>query len=1118
MKTGILDFGSKQITAWAWVLFLAQPGLASEPFSAEALEFFEKEVRPVLAGHCYDCHGPRMQQGGLRLDSRESVLKGGTRGPAVVEGDPDSSWLMKAVRHQELEMPPAGQLSPQQIASLEGWIAMGVPWPEPTPVRGVSAGEDEFYAKMLREHWSFQPLTEPQAPASPSGFSGHAVDWFIRKGLVAKGLEPAPPSGRRTLARRLSLVLTGLPPKAEEVDRFVRDPSADAYERLVDHLLASPHYGERWARHWMDLVRFGETYGYEWNYELLAPWRYRDYLIRAFNQDLPFDQLVREHVAGDLLEQPRLDPHLGINESIAGAAFFRLGEMGHDDCVKFREIRTDVVDNQIDTLTKAFQGLTVACARCHDHKLDPIPNEDYYALYGILTSSRQVARTLDTGDSHARAKEGLKRLKPLIRKELAKHWIQQCEQIPGYLLAAQATQERRASTPPEATELDPKKLERWRQVLLQESVDPEGILFPWAAISCEIDLSPRGLQAAWSKLDAYYEREIRDRNEFNRNNFLNFGDFRSGSLEGWHPDGIGVKGGTAAGGGLTISTESSRVLSGILPSGLYTHSLSQRLNGALRSPYLPKDKKFVSLRLMGGKLAARRTIVDQCILGDDYRVLENDDLSWIKIPIKYREEPFPVYIELVTKDGNPRLPERPGFMKGYKPEDMNDSGSYFGISRAVLHDIEEPPRETLAHMARLFQGSPPRSARELARRYGAAWRRALTAWSKGRATDEDVRWIGWLIRNDLLDNTQALSPRLNRLVSAYRALEARLSKPQVISSMADIDPGYDVPLLEKGDAKRPGDPVARGYLTMLKASGQTFRASGSGRRELAEIIASADNPLTARVMVNRLWHHVFGRGIVPTVDDFGRFGEKPSHPQLLDYLASRFVRNGWSIKRLLRLLVVSETFRQSSRPSVLAGKVDPENRSLQHYPLRRLEAEAIRDAILAASGRLEPRLYGPSIQPFRNDPKDYRKLLSGPLDGNGRRSIYLKVTRMEGPPFLELFDFPAPSVTRGRRDRTNVPSQALAMLNDSFVVGQAGYWADRLLADAGESAEDRLRRMFQQALGRSPDAMELNRFRKSVLQLSALHGVSEENILGSQKVWKDVAHALFNLKELIYIH
>ena len=1108
---------SRLIAGGALVLCLARAGVASEQFPAEVLEFFEKRVRPVLASHCYDCHGPQLQQGELRLDSREGVLKGGTRGAAVVEGEPESSWLIKAVRHQELEMPPAGRLSPEQIGDLERWVAMGAPWPEPAAEPGGSEGVDEFYAAMLREHWSYQPLTEPGVPGNGARPLGHPVDRFIREELGRRGLKPAPPGDRRTLARRLSLVLTGLPPQTGEVDRFVQDPSPDAYERLVDRLFASPHLGERWARHWMDLVRFGETYGYEWNYELLAAWRYRDYLIRAFNQDLPFDQLVREHVAGDLLEQPRVDPRLGLNESLAGAAFFRLGEMGHDNCVTFREIRTDVVDNQIDTLTKAFQGLTVACARCHDHKLDPVPTADYYALYGILNSSRQLSRTLDIGDSNQRIEASLGKLKSSIRKELARLWTRRSEQIPDYLLAVQAAQAVGVPAAARAAGLDPERLERWHRVLVKQSADPEGILYPWAAIACEAGLSPGQFSQAWSKMEIHYKREMAERKEFNRTHFLSFGDFRSGSLDGWRPEGLGLKRGAATDGTLTLGTDGSRVVSGVLSAGLYSHVLSERLNGALRSPYLPKDKEFVSLRLMGGKLASRRTIVDHCILGDDYKPLESDRLSWYRIPIKHRDTTFPVYIELVTKDGNPRIPERPRHLKGYTEEDFARPGSYFGISQAVLHDIEELPREELDYLAPLFQESSPRSAEQLAGRYKAAFKRALTAWAKGKAGLSEVRWIDWLIGNDLLENRKDLSPRLNRLVSAYRNLESRLSKPRIISSMGDVDPGFDAPLLEKGDAKRPGDPVPRGYLTMLKASGSAFKTSGSGRRELAEIIASADNPLTARVMSNRLWHHVFGRGIVPTVDDFGRFGDKPTHPELLDYLASRFVKDGWSVKRLLRLLVLSETFRQSSRPSSQATKVDPDNRSLHHYPLRRLEAEVIRDTILSASGRLEPRLFGPSIQPFRDDPKDYRKLLSGPLDGNGRRSLYLRVTRMESPPFLELFDFPAPSATRGRRDRTNVPSQALALLNDAFVVEQAGYWAERLLAEGDETVEARLQRMFRQALGRSPDSTELGRFRGAVSRLSALHGISEENILGEKKVWKDVAHAMFNLKELIYL-
>jgi len=982
----------------------------------------------------------------------------------------------------------------------------------------TGAGDAVSETGDAAQSWSFRPLTAAAPPAVADGtWAGTPIDRFILARLEAAGIEPNSPAGRRTLIRRASLDLLGLPPSPERVEEFANDSASDAYERLLDELLESPHYGERWARHWMDVMRFGETYGYEWNYELLAAWRYRDYLIRAFNQDLPFDKLVREHVAGDLLKQPRIDRRLKLNESLAGAAFFRLGEMGHDNCVTFREIRTDVVDNQIDTLTKAFQGLTVACARCHDHKLDPVPTQDYYALYGILNSSRQLSRTLDVGDSDQWIKQRLKKLKSSIRKELARLWIRQSEQIPDYLLAIQAARNGAAPSAARAAGLDPERLKQWRQVLLKQSMDPEGILYPWAAIACEAGLSPGSFRRAWSKMETHYKREMAERKDFNRTHFLSFGDFRSGSPGDWRPDGLGIMGGAVNDGALTLNTDGSRAVSGVLFAGLYSHVLSERLNGALRSPYLPKDKKFVSLRLMGGKLASRRTIVDHCVLGEDYKPLESDRLSWYRIPIKHRDTTFPLYIELVTKDGNPRIPERPRHLKGYTEEDFVRPGSYFGISRAVLHDIEELPREELDYLDPLFQGRAPRSAAQLAGRYGAASRRALTAWAKGKAGLPEVRWINWLIGNELLENRKDLSPRLNRLVSAYRNLESRLSTPRIISSMGDVDPGFDAPLLEKGDAKRPGDPVPRGYLTLLNATGSAFRTPGSGRRELAEIIASADNPLTARVMVNRLWHHVFGRGIVATVDDFGRFGDKPTHPELLDYLASRFVKDGWSVKRLLRLLVLSETFRQSSRPSSLATRVDPDNHSLHHYPLRRLEAEVIRDTILSASGRLEPRLYGPSIQPFRDDPKDYRKLLSGPLDGNGRRSLYLRVTRMESPPFLELFDFPAPSATRGRRDRTNVPSQALALLNDAFVVEQAGYWAERLLAERDETVEARLERMFRRALGRSPDPTELGRFRGAVSRLSALHGISEENILGEKKVWKDMAHAMFNLKELIYL-
>ena len=335
--------------------------------------------------------------------------------------------------------------------------------------------------------------------------------------------------------------------------------------------------------------------------------------------------------------------------------------------------------------------------------------------------------------------------------------------------------------------------------------------------------------------------------------------------------------------------------------------------------------------------------------------------------------------------------------------------------------------------------------------------------------------------------------------------------------MADLDPGYNFPVLPAGDATHPGKPVPRGFLQLITGTPDGFKVFGSGRREIAELIASPTNPLTARVMVNRIWLHVFGRGIVPTADNFGVYGERPSHPELLDYLATRFMREGWSIKKQIRFLVLSQTFQQSSQPSAESLTIDPQDRLLSHYPVRRLEGESIRDAILAVSGRLDPTMYGPSLQPYREEPKDYRKLHQGPLDGNGRRSIYLKVTRHEGSRFLETFDFPNPTVTRGNRDTTNVPSQALALLNDPFVINQAGFWADRLIESRAPTVEARLDSMFRTALGRLPDEAERARFTSLAKELAGLHKTAPDQILENREVWKDMAHAIFNLKEFIYL-
>ncbi len=1074
----------------------------------KSVELFEKQVRPLLVGKCMSCHGPAQQFSSLRLDSRDALLKGGNRGPAIVPGDANLSLLAKALRHDGLKMPAGGKLPDGEIAAVERWINLGAPWPADAGTSSATASPG-LYDRIKREHWAFQKIRDAQPPQTPD--AGNAVDLFLLASQRQARLKPSEPASKETLVRRLSLTLTGLPPTPLEVDLFVKDESPDAYPRLVDRMLASPHFGEHWARHWMDVMRFAETFGNDWNYEIKGAWLYRDYLIRAFNRDVPYDQLIREHLAGDLLEKPRIDAAEGVNESMIGTSFLRLGELGHDDCIRFRQIRTDVVDNQIDTIGKAFQGLTVACARCHDHKLDPIPTSDYYALYGALTSSRMVMRSAGTPDVNAAAKRRLRELKPLIRAELAKQWTAEASLIPRYLMAAHRAWKGLAPKPEDLAGLSLERVQAWLTLLEKQKLGVEDPLYAW------VQSAGSGPAAEWPKLKARYSEETQSRTAFNREQFRPFGDLAKDGFGGWHADGNALMDGPSPSGDFAVANSGPGAITGIFPAGVYTHALSERLDAAARSPLVPKDKKFVSLQVMGGKMGAWRTILDNCMLSEDYQLFEHDSLRWLKIPNRQDQPGLPFYLELVTKAVNPRIPDRPGRLK-VTEEQIASPYSYFGITRAVLHDVDESPRDELTQMARLFEGGAPADSHELATRYASIAKQSLDRWAREKAGDDDLRWIGWLFENGLLANSNSADPRLHTLIEEYRAAESRIRDPKTFQGMADLDPGYDFPVLPAGDAEHPGKIVPRGFLQLITGNGDGLRVFGSGRREIADLIASPTNPLTARVMANRIWLHVFGHGIVPTADNFGVYGERPSHPELLDHLAARFIREGWSIKKQIRYLVLSRAFQQSSKPSAESIAIDPRNLLLSYFPIRRLEGESIRDAILAVSGRLDRTLYGPSIQPYREEPKDYRKLHQGPLDGNGRRSIYLKVTRHEGSRFLETFDFPNPTVARGNRDTTNVPPQALALLNDPFVLDQAAFWAARLIAKQTPTVESRIDSMFRTALGRLPDDAERARFSGLAKELASLHKVAPDpsEALKNRDVWKDMAHAIFNLKEFIY--
>ncbi len=1102
--------------------YVAICGLLAFPSAVRAdgpprLEFFEKRIRPVLIRHCYECHSSVATElkGGLRLDSRSGIRKGGETGAAVVPGKVADSLLIAALRHKSLKMPPDKKLPDAVIADFVNWVELGAPDPRDHPPTAGELAELSWQSLLesRRDWWSLQPVREAKLPKSVAdSWSDHPIDRFIRAKLKDAGLGPSADAERLVLLRRLCLILTGLPPTPAEVIEFEVETALDSrrgYERLVDRLLNSPHFGERWARHWLDVVRFAETHGYEWNHEIRDVWQYRDYLIRAFNDDVPYDQLVREHIAGDLLEPPRINDNLNINESVIGTAFWRFGELGHDNCVKFPEIRFDALDNQIDTLTKAFQATTVSCARCHDHKFDAISTRDYYALVGILESSRQVVQTIDT---HHRIKDDAERLdslKQAIRPRLAAQWITALNDVDREFLAAMQ------SEPPadEAQKTIPslvKALSR-KDVALE---DPASVLQRVYRLE-----SVEEVRIAWAEAGAAYRKEQSERAKFNAANFEPWFSFDGDGRTSWHAAGLGLNDRLLPAGEFVVALNGDVVVTAVLPAGAYTHLISSRLNGTVQSPWMPGERKYASIQFLGGGLSMVRSVTDSCTLneyvGGGLEYISNDTIQWRTYPTRV-DATHRAFVELTTKSDNVRWPDRPG-VAGNDETLLQSPRSWFGVVRAVVHDCNESPRPELTHLLPLFEQPEPAGLSDVVKSYRSVCRSAVLAWRDGKASDDDVRWINWMLSVGLLPNTTKLSAELEYLVQEYRKFESTVPQPRVVAGMADHGPGFASPVLNRGNPLELGPVEPRRYLEVLAGSRSPLDTLGSGRRELAELIASAENPLTARVMVNRVWHHLFGSGLVRTVDDFGHLGDTPSHPELLDFLADRFVDEEWSIKKLIRHIVTSRTFRQSSVATVAGREVDPNNRCLHHFPVRRLDAEAIRDTILTVSGRLDRKQFGQSIQPFRAEPKEHRKLYSGPLDGDGRRSLYLKVTRMEGPRFLELFDLPDQTATRGRRDRTNVPAQALALLNDPFVIDQARVWGEALAERGDETVVIRIDHIFLQALGRFPNTRERERMLGFVDRLAQLYGVKPADIPSNAEIWQDTAHAMLNMKELIYI-
>ncbi|GBL43939.1 hypothetical protein LBMAG55_15570 [Verrucomicrobiota bacterium] len=1298
----------------SWLSLSLTTALAADLKPAD-VEFFEAKIRPVLVAECYECHDAKKQKGELRLDHRAGLLKGGEEGPAIVPGDAKKSLLLQAMEHthETLVMPKKRpKLDAQIIADFVEWVNRGAPDPRTkAPEDSITPAWSDLL-QVRRHWWSFQPIT---SPVVPTGKSVSPIDRFLDVKIAAAGITPSAQADKATLIRRATYVLTGLPPTPADIASFEADTSPEAFAKVVDRLLASPRYGEHFARHWMDLVRYADTHGSEGDPAIPHAWRYRDYLIRAFNTDVPYDQFVREQLAGDLLKSPRINPSEKLNESALGTGHFRMIEHGFQPVDTIDE-QVRNVDNQIDVVSKTFLGLTVSCARCHDHKFDAISQADFTAFYGIFASARPGQVTVDSPALLDQHRDRLTELKKAIRSELSAQWVQQAKDLPAALGRIRATSHERvrlqdelakiesslatddfrrrlksdqgagpapshwwtfeedgrdlvgrldaqlngaavvrhgrlildgadafAETGPIAETLAAKTLEAWVAlptlaqrgggVVTVESVGGavfDAIVFgerqpaKWMAGSNNgvrtrnvdgpaetakpsdlihlaivyqpdgrIELyrngqpygqgyAPANEKAGPTAFTAGKSRLLFGRRHTGGGNAFLRGEleearlygfaltaaqvadsFRAGTLRGefapvaaknesldarraeakrlrarlealgatdarldeglvkgeadpthplhaatflrvglqpkepkaprsekpdwtlsdrtsasWPRHGNGLDGRFAPG-DFRVETKGEAVLGRILPSGLHSHTLSTKHSAVLTSPRFKVTTDFISVQAMG-KGATLRLIPDNYPLspgGSRFPKASIDSAKpvWITLDTAYRKGSY-AYLELTLPDDSPN-PDR----KAEGPD------GFYSIRQVVFHASRAagPSGEAIVTAVPKLP-----TVEEVVSALSAA----AAAWGRDEANEAQAALLDAGVRHGMLDASTAASPKLATLTAEFRRLEAELPSPRRAPGFLEAE-GIDMPLFVRGEYKNPAAIVPRRYLEVFDT--KAFATNGSGRLELADKIAAPDNPLTARVMVNRLWHHVFGRGLVGTVDNFGRLGDQPTHPELLDHLARRFVEQQGSVKTLLRELLLTAAFRRASLPTASALAKDPANDLLAHACVRRLEGEALRDSLLTLAGKMDHRMYGPGDN-----------ALAAPGQ-QVRRSVYLTIRRNSLNPLITTFDGPKPFTTVGRRDATNVPAQSLTLLNNLFVIDAAKQWAATL--DRNQPDAAKVDTLFLQALARKASPTEQAAAARYLADLKVTH--ADKPAL----VWQDFAQSVLNLKEFLYL-
>lgn len=928
------------------------------PFTPRQLEFFEKRVRPLLAEHCYACHSRDSEKGpagGLLLDSSAGWLKGGDSGPAVVPGEADESLLIQAVRYDGYEMPPTGRLPQAAVDTFTKWVNMGAPAPDDGATSVAVVAEIDW--EEGRKFWAFVPPRDKTLAGLPSDHVRDPIDWHVEVARREQSLVGATESSRRLWLRRVTYDLTGLPPTADEWRNFSEDRHPLAYERVVDRLLNSPAFGEQWGRHWLDVARYADSNGSDFNATFYNAWRYRNYVIDSFNSDRPFDEFIVQQIAGDLL--PAASDAERYDQLVA-TTFLLIGPKMLSERDKPR-LLLDVADEQIDTVGRVFQGLTLGCARCHDHKFDPISTEDYYAMLGIFHSTESLY-----GES----------------QQYVSTWRE--TELP--------TSETRRAVVEQHTR-DVKQLEEQIKAVAQaiESYGRDGELAAELARGILLDDDAAEQVGSW-KVSQYSKDRV--------------------GKQYLHDDQQGK------------GEKSIRFRTRLPADGVYEVRLSycsgpNRTDGAPVTVHHAEGQSTVSLNQQKPP-----AIVGLLQPIGQYSFSQDRD-AMVEIATAGTDGYVIVDAVQFVPVGQPSDSEAP------RDEEKSEK------NLEALKELEQQKAELEKRLAELKKQAP--------------------------------------------------AP----LPTAMAAREAEEVGDQAIRI--------------RGMAARRGRLVARGYLRVLgdgllsqRGRPEVVERRQSGRLELARWIASRDNPLTARVIVNRVWSKLMGEGLVRSVDNFGRLGQRPTHPELLDQLAVDFVEQGWRFKPLVRRIVLSSTYRQSSKYSASNAAIDPENRWLWRQNRKPLSAEQYRDSLLSIAGRLQRSTGESPVAGLGRLAIDNSKQGgSGAEKRNALRSIYTPIVRNDLHPFLVAFDAADPDVVMGRRPRTNVPAQALMLLNDPLVRESAERLAELTWREG--AVDEANQQLFHRALGRPPTLEERTRLRTFAETLDGSV---------SQALWVDWVHSL----------